>query len=369
MLICVGGLFGVIFGFKAIRGHMIAHAIAAQPHIFTVSTMTVAASAWQPKITAIGSTRAIEGVNVTTELAGLVQKIYFKPGATVQKGEVLVQLNADPDIDALHSLEANAELAKITYDRDKAQYAIHAVSKATLDNDVGNLKSLDAQVAEQAATVAKKTIRAPFAGRLGISAVNLGEYLNTGATVVTLQTLNPIWVDFYLPQQDLAKIKVGIPVTVTTDGYPGKTFTGKITTINPIVETGTRNVEVEATIDNPTSELIPGMFTQVAFDTGAAQNFLTLPQTAVNFNSYGDIVYIVTQDGVDKNGKPILIANQKFVVTGDTRGEQVAILQGLKAGETVVTAGQLKLKNGSQVAVNNSVQMPDSPTPNTPDGH
>ena len=370
MLIFVSVLFGCIFAYKMFTSIMIKMYIAAnQSPVISVSAMEASYSSWQPQLSATGSLRAIRGVNVTTELAGMVQGIYFTPGSSVKEQTLLVQLNAVSDNALLHSLEANAELAKVTYLRDKAQYAAQAVSKQTVDADAANLKSLLAQVAQQAATVAKKTIRAPFAGRLGISTVNPGQYVNPGDMIVTLQTLDPIYIDFYLPQQSLAAIKVGQPVKVRTDAFPGKDFSGQITTVNPAVDTSTRNVEVEATLNNPTMELTPGMFAQVVVDTAEAKPQLTLPMTAISFNPYGQLVYLIEESGQDKKGEPILTVHQAFVITGETRGDQVAILQGIKAGDKVVTSGQLKLKNGSLVAINNSIVPANNPNPSAPDDH
>ncbi|HEX4044894.1 MAG TPA: efflux RND transporter periplasmic adaptor subunit [Gammaproteobacteria bacterium] len=374
MLICVGILFGSIFMYHGFMSWKMKQFFAKQqaPTV-TVSTITAQLADWQPLLSATGSLRAIRGVNVTTELAGMVQTIYFTPGSSVKKGTVLVQLNADTDIAQLRSLEANAELALITYKRDKAQYAVRAVSKATLDTDAANLKSLRAQVAEQAATVAKKTIKAPFNGRLGICNVNPGQFINPGDNVVSLQTLNPIYVDFYMPQQALAQLRVGQRVTVNSDTFPGKVFTGKITTINPAVDTNTRNVEVEATIDNPTFALTPGMFAAVKVDVGKPKPYLTLPQAAISYNSYGDIVYIVrplpeNQQPAKKEGQPLaMAAHQTFVVTGETRGDQVSVLKGIKPGDVVITSGQLKLKNGSPIIVNNTVQPANNPAPTVTD--
>jgi len=364
MLICVGILFGSIFLYKEFVSFMIKRFMASnKTPTVTVSAMKAEYSLWQPKITASGSLRAIRGVNVTTEIAGMVKTIYFTPGAFVKEGDILVQLNADSDIASLHSLEAKAELAKITYLRDKAQYAIQAVSKQVLDTDADQLKSAIAQVAEQAAIVAKKTIRAPFSGRLGVSQVNLGQYMNPGDVVAMLQTLDPIWADFFVPQQVLGQLKVGLTVLVTTDSFPGKTFTGKITTINPAVDSATRNVEVEATVANPTFELAPGMFATVNIDTGSPQRYLTLPLTAISFNPYGELIFVVRETGKDSKGQPVLTATQTFVTTGATRGDQVAIVNGLKEGETVVTSGQLKLKNGNPVAIDNSIPVPNNPAP------
>jgi membrane fusion protein, multidrug efflux system len=298
-----------------------------------------------------------------------VQKISFTPGADVEAGQVLAQLNADDDIALLHSLQANMELSKITYTRDKAQFKAEGVSKQIVDNDAANLASLTAQVAQQAAIVAKKTIVAPFAGRLGINLINLGQYLNPGDSVTMLQTLDPIYADFYVPQQELGRMKTGQKVIATVDAMPGRQFFGKVTTINPGVDAASRNVLVEATIDNPEKELAPGMFANVEVDTGAPVDYVTVAQTVVFYNPYGDIVYVVTEKGKDKDDKPILIANQRFVKTGETRGEQVAITEGLKDGETVVTSGQLKLKNGSQIEVNNKIVPSDSATPDLTNDH
>ncbi|VVC77048.1 Multidrug resistance protein MdtA [Aquicella siphonis] len=346
-----------IFGWKLFTSFMTKRYMAKmQAPAVTVSTMKVQSSPWQSRLKGVGTLTAIVGVNVTTELAGMVQKIYFTPGATVTEGTVLVQLNADAEIGQLHSLQAQTELAKITYQRDKAQYAVRAVSKQQVDTDEWNLKNLQGQTAQQAATVAKKTLRAPFSGRLGISQVNPGQYLNVGDTVTSLQTLNPIYIDFYLPQQAVSQLKVGQNVIVTTDSFKGKQFSGRITTIQPNVDTNTRNVEVEATLDNPKLELLPGMYASVDVTVGEPKTFLTLPQSAITFNPYGDIVYVVKKEGNDDKNEPLLIARQVFVTTGETRGDQIQVLAGLKEGDEVVTSGQLKLKNNSRISVNNSVQ-------------
>lgn len=370
MLLVLGILFGGIFaykGFMVIMRNM--YFAANKTPTVTVSTATASYVPWQPKLKAVGSLRAITGVNVTTELAGLITKIYFTPGSVVEQGTLLLQLDADTEIGQLQSLRAQAELAKITYERDKKQYAVNAISKQQLDSDLFNLQNLEGQVASQAATVDKKTIRAPFTGRLGIRDVNLGQYLNTGDTVTTLQALSPIYADFYLPQQALSKLKVDQTVNILSDTFPGKVFTGKITTIMPLVDQSTRNVEVEATIDNPDLELTPGMYIAAEVITGADLDQLTLPITAVSFNSYGNIVYIVQKGETDKKGNPILTVKQSFVTVGETRGDQVTITDGLKEGQTVVTSGQLKLKNGSHIAINNSVEPNADPDPAVTNDH
>lgn len=368
MLIGVGILFGGIFLYKGFMTLMMKRYFATMKSpTVTVSTMKVGQTSWTNELKAAGSMRTVRGVNVTTSLAGQVQTIYFKPGSVVQQDTVLVQLNASVENAQLESLMANADLARINYERDTAQFKVHAVSKAQVDTDRDNLKSLRAQVAEQAAVVAKKTIRAPFTGKLGVSAINLGQYLNAGDKIVSLQTLDPIYADFYLPQQSLSAVHVGQKITMTSDAYPGKTFAGVITTIEPEVDSSTRNVEVEATCPNRDSTLVPGMFTTVVVDTGNPQEYLTLPQTAITYNPYGNVVYLVKEKGEDDNGKPVLVAKQVFVKTGETRGDQIMVIDGIDAGDTVVTSGQLKLKNGSHIVVNNTVQPANNPNPKLPD--
>jgi len=263
---------------------------------------------------------------------------------------------AEDDLAKLHSLKANAALARITYERDVRQLKAQAVSQQTVDTDEQNLKSIEAQVAQQQAQVDYKFIRAPFAGRLGIRQVDLGQYLAAGTTIVTLQSLDPIFVDFYLPQQALDQIKVGQTVEANVDTYPKQNFSGSITAINPKVDPNTRNVQVRATLKNPDHKLLPGMFATVDIDIGAPQLQVTLPQTAITYNPYGNTVYIVDDKGKDADGRPQLVARQTFVTTGATRGDQVAVLSGVKQGDVVVTSGQIKLHNGSPLAIDNSVK-------------
>lgn len=364
MLISLAILFGAIFAFKGFMSLMMGKYMqAAGVQIATVSTIKALYQPWQPTTTAVASLRAVRGVDVTTELAGMVQSIHFTPGGNVKKGELLVDLNAATDIAKLNSLKANEALAEVVYNRDKAQYAIKAVSKAVLDADEANVKNTKAQVAEQQATVDKKAIKAPFTGRLGVSQINPGQYLNPGDKIVTLQQLSPIYGDFYLPQQKLVEMVTGLAISLKTDTYPGQIFRGKITTISPQVDPDTRNVEIEATLGNEQQRLLPGMFGTATVNIGKPKQYLTLPISAVSFNPYGEIVFIVKQQGKDEQGKPKYIANQSFVTVGDTRGDQIAILTGLKDGDIVVTSGQLKLRNGSQVVINNTVMPSNNPNP------
>ena len=249
MLIGVGILFGLIFGFHAFKGLMIRKYIAsaAAPAV-TVSAMKATNEMWDPTITASGSIRAMEGVEVTTQISGMVSGIYFEPGAEVKQHQLLIQLNNTTELAQLHQFQAAAELARLTYARDQAQFEIQAVSQATIDTDVANLKSATAQVDQQQSILDKKSITAPFSGRLGVRLVNLGQFLNPGDAVVSLQRLDPIFVDFYLPQQQLAKTRVGQMVTLISDAFPDQVFKGKITTINPEVDNSSRNGLVQATI-------------------------------------------------------------------------------------------------------------------------
>jgi membrane fusion protein (multidrug efflux system) len=367
MIIMILGviLLVAVIGFVVYRGIMkqIAQGAAPPPPV-VVTAIKAAKQDWQPQLNAVGSLRALRGVDVTTEIAGLVWEIRFKSGDEVKEGAVLIQLNADSDLAQLASLKAAADLAQTTLARDRVQVAAEAISQAQVDNDEADLKSKRAQVAGQQATIDKKTIRAPFSGRLGITLVNPGQYLNPGDKVVTLQTLDPIFIDFNLPQQEISGVSVGQSVTVLSDAYLGQAFDGKVTAIDAKVDTATRNVQIEATVANPKRLLLPGMFARAAVDSGEKKSYLTLPQTAITYNPYGATVF-VTAEKKDAKGNPVVQAQQVFITPGPTRGDQVAILKGVSEGTTVVTSGQLKLKNGTPLRIDNAVQPlnDQSPTP------
>ena len=354
MLAVVVLLVGVIGGTKAVQiSKLIAQSKVPQPPV-VVTALTARYAQWQPEITAVGSAKAVRGVDVTTEVGGIVRSVSFKPGQEVAAGAVLVELNDDADVANLRSLQASADLAETTLKRDIAQRAADAVSPAQVDSDEADLKSKRAQVAQQAALVAKKIIRAPFAGRIGITSVNPGQYLNPGDKVASLMTVDPIYVDFNVPQDQLPALTMGQAVSITADGLPGETLEGSVTAIDSKVDQTTRNVTVEATIRNPRKQLLAGMFTHVALASGTLQHYLTIPQTAVAYNPYGTTVFIAATRK-DESGEEVLTAQQSFVKTGPTRGDQVAVLSGLKEGDVVITSGQLKLKNGSSVKVDNQV--------------
>jgi membrane fusion protein (multidrug efflux system) len=361
VVVIVGVLLGGLVGWHLLVGHFIKQALAhnAQP-LQTVTTMAAKYSDWQPEISAVGSVRAVRGVDITTEVAGLVRALDFRSGDDAKRGQTLVQLNADSDLASLHALEAAADLADTVYARDKVQFEAEAISKAQLDADAADVKNRRAQAAAQAAVLAKKTLRAPFDGRLGITTVNPGQYLNPGDKVVTLQALDPLYIDFRLPQQQLAQVRPGLAARLSTDTFPGETFSGKITAVDPRVDPASRNFQAEATIANPGHRLLPGMFARVAVVSGDVKHYLTLPQTAITYNPYGSTVFLAVKDAKGK-----LTAQQTFVTTGPTRGDQVAILKGLNAGDEVVTSGQLKLKNGTPLDLSTASSPKDdaNPTP------
>src|ERR1700733_9371176 len=367
MLVAVGVVLGAIFGFQLFKGIMIKRFMSALSNPSqTVSTAKAGYGAWQPSIEAIGSLRAVKGADLSLEVSGVVDSISFNSGDDVEQGALLLKLRSDDDAAKLESLQATAELNQITYDRDQKQFKLQAVSQATLDTDEANLKNAKAQVAEQQAVLDKKSLRAPFAGHLGIRAVDLGQYLGAGTVIVTLQALDPVFVDFFVPQQSMDQIRLDQTVTVKIDAYKDQSFTGKITAVNPRVDASSRNVQIRATLGNADHKLIPGMYATIDIATGVPKNYLTLPQTAITYNPYGDTVVIVDRKADGADGKPQLFARQSFVTTGPTRGDQVAVLKGINDGDEIVTAGQLKLRNGSPILIDNSITPTADAAPNVP---
>ena len=340
MLIVVVLLLGLVFGWQSILagfGKKFMAAAATAPQ--TVSTITAAASSWQPFVQSTGTLRAVRGADLSAQASGVVDEIAFDSGNEVPAGKVLLRLKPNDDYAKLAQLQAAAELADLSYKRDLEQFAVQAVSQAVIDTDAATLKSDRAQVAAQVAVIDEKIVKAPFAGRLGIRQVDIGQYLTSGTTVVTLQALDPILVDFYVPQQALAQLKIGLPVAATVDTYPKQAFTGAIEAINSKVDNSSRNVQVRASLRNPQRLLVPGMFANVRIDSGEQSDAITLPLTVVTYNPFGDTVFIVEKDGLDKDGKPRMVVRQRFVKLGATRGDQIAVQSGLKAGEVVVERG------------------------------
>ena len=364
MLICLGILFGGIFSYQAFKARMMKKFMSGGQQKQTVSTYIAAMQEWRPQFIAVGSLTAVLGADLAPEVNGIVKQIYFRSGKDVKKGTLLLELNADSDSARLESLKAMEDLAGKTLTRDREQFKVQAVSQATIDTDMANLKSMQAQVAEQQALLDKKFIKAPYEGRLGIRMVDLGQYISPGQKIVTLQALDPIFIDFFLPQKDISRVKVGQKISVKVDAFPDKDFMGEISTINPKVDESTRNVLVRASIANPDKKLLPGMFATARVDIGDKQNYITLPQTGISYNPYGNYVYVITEKGKDAKGKPEFKVKQRFVTTGDTRGDQIAVINGIKVGETVVIAGQNKLKNDTPIIINNSIKLSDEAAPN-----
>ncbi len=367
MLLIVAAVFGGIYGFQLFRNKMITQSIKGHgmpPQ--AVSTIVAQPTSWQPDVEVVGNLRASVGANLAAEVGGIVTAIHIESGKSAQAGQLLVQLNTGPLQAQLEQLKAAAALAEQTYKRDQAQLKAEAISQAAVDIDAANLKSARAQIAALQATIAQRSIRAPFAGRLGIRLIDLGQYVAAGAPLVSLQKLDPMFLDFNVPQSQLALLRLGEKIAVQTNARPGQIFTGEITAIEPQIDTATRNVKVRAAIPNPRGQLLPGMFATARISNGVARQYVTLPNAAIAYNPYGSTVFIVL-DKQGADGKPGLVVEQRVVTTGATRGDQVAVLSGLKGGETVVTAGQLKLHNDGPVFVNNSVQPSNNPNPQVSD--
>lgn len=365
MLFSVFVLLGLIVGFNQLKTFMFNRFMAGmgvQPA--TVTTIVVEKQEWQPKMTSVGNVRAFRGVDLSTEVGGLVARVPIKSGMDVNEGDLLIKLNDSADVAQLNSLKAMADLAKVINERDKAQLAIQAISKNVFDTSTADMKAKRAQVDQQTALVAKKNLKAPFSGRVGIVTINPGQYVNPGDKLLTLQTIDPIYVDFTLPQSSAGIIQAGQTIELQTDAFKDLVFLGKITAVSPKVELNTRNIQIEAQISNPEKKLLPGMFANVNINLGDRVELLTLPQTAVTYNPYGSTVFIAKKtDRLDKKGIPVMEAQQVFVTPGLTRGDQIAIVKGLEPGMTVITSGQLKLKNGTPLIINNSVLPANLPNP------
>ncbi len=357
----------------------------------TITAMKVESLEWQPQLSAVGSIVPVRGVDVTTEIAGLVRDVHFKSGDEVKKGQLLVQLNDDSEVAQLHSLQAAADLAVTVLNRDKLQLSVQAIAQAQVDADEADLKSKRALVEQQKATIVKKAIRAPFSGQIGITTVNPGQYLNPGDKIVSLEQIDPIYVNFTVPQKQAANVSMKQKINATTDAFAGTDFPGAVTSLDPKIDTATRNVALQATLSNPKHQLLPGMFANVKVDQGDKTKYLTLPQTAITYNPYGSTIFIVRQDVGDDKDKacdkkddkkdakkddkaapadtgPKLFARQVFVTTGPTRGDQVAVMTGIKDGDMVATSGQLKLKNCTWVVIDNKVTPKNDVNP-TPQEH
>lgn len=321
----------------------------------TVTTAQVRSDTWPSVLTAVGSLDAVQGVTVSAELPGKVVKIAFTPGRAVKQGDLLVQQDTTSERAQLRSAQATMELARLNLQRAEELLPEKVITRSSYDATDAEYKQAEAQIEALMATIDKKNVRAPFAGRLGIRLINLGQILNDGDPIVSLQSMDPIYVNFHLPQRDLASIHRGLAVNITSDAHPDAQLTGTITAVNPQVDSATRNIRVQATVANADEQLRPGMFVNVAVMLPEPQNVLTLPATSVLYAPYSDSVFVVeetpAQDGKEKG----LVLRQQFVRLGKKRGDYIAVLSGLKEGETVVSTGVFKFRNGQAVVVDNKL--------------
>ena len=347
-------VFGAIFGWKAFVSYQNAQSRAtARPPAVVVSATTVTTDRWQARVSSIGSLSAIQGVEISSEVPGTVAAISFESGLQAKAGDLLVRLDATAEFAELRSLQAQLELARLDYERSQGLLRSTALSQAQLDRAKSVMDSLQAQVEEQGAFIARKSIRAPFSGELGIRMINLGEYISPGTEIVTLQSLDPIFANFTLPERFLQQLAVGQKVQLEVAAYAEEDFAGEVTAISPKVLESTRNVSLQATLKNADHRLRPGMFARVYVLTGGSDPVLTVPRTAITFYPYGDSVFVVDKTADD------LRVERRQVATGRIREGRVEITSGLGAGEQIVSAGQLKLRSGQRVEIDNSIVLPD----------
>jgi membrane fusion protein (multidrug efflux system) len=345
---------------KAIAQHS-----SFQPPPEAVTTIVARQEQWPANLAAIGTATAVHGVTVSADLPGIVEQIHFDSGKAVREGAVLVQLDTREERAQLASAEAQQKLSRINFDRVSGLLAKGVISQADYDKSAAENTQSQARVGEIRATIGRKTIRAPFSGVLGLRQVNLGQYLAGGAPIVSLQSLDPIYVNFSVPQQEGVRMRVGGTVRVASEGSAGvaqSEFTGKITALDSVVNEATRNIQVQATLANPEGKLKPGMFVQTQVELPATEAVIALPASAINYAPYGDSVFIVA-DLKGPDGKSYRGVRQQIVKLGAGRGDQIAVTSGLQKGEEVVTSGVFKLRNGAPVQVNNKVQPGNNPAP------
>jgi membrane fusion protein, multidrug efflux system len=344
----------------------IAQNASFQPPPEAVTTLVAQPESWPSTLSAIGTIAAVQGVTVSADLPGTVARVAFESGRAVRKGDVLAELDTRQERAQLAAIGAQQELARINYNRLKGLLADRVISQAEFDRAAADQKETDARLGEVHATIERKTIRAPFNGVLGIRLVNLGQYLAAGDAVVPLQSLHPIYVNFGLPQQDVGQIRVGHRVQVTARDLAGAEFSGRVTAIDSIVDAATRNVQVQATLPNTAGQLRAGMFVQTELMLGASRSVMAVPASAINYAPFGDSVFIVA-DLKGQKGETYRGVRQQFVKLGGSRGDQVAIVSGVSAGDEIVTSGVFKLRNGAAVVVNNKVQPSNKRAPKPED--
>jgi membrane fusion protein (multidrug efflux system) len=363
MTIFIAGLgFVKLRQFQAMAGEF----AAMQPPPDAVTTITTAQEVWPATLNAIGTVAAVQGVTVSADLPGVVERIAFDSGRRVEKGDILVQLDTRQEQAQLAGAESQLQLARLNFERMQGLVQQDAVSRAEYDAAAAAHTQAEARLREIRATIERKTIRAPFAGVLGIRQVNLGQYLAGGDPVVPLQSVDPVFVNFGVPQQDANQVRVGRRVRITVGELGDDEFAGRVSALDSVVDQTTRNVQVQATLANPGGTLRPGMFVQAQVILGASRPVVALPASAINYAPYGDSVFVVT-DMKSPQGQAYRGVRQQVVKLGPARGDQVAVLSGLNPGEEVVTSGAFKLRNGAAVQVNNKVQPANSPAPKPED--
>jgi len=370
MILMLAVMAAVLGGLGFLKYRQVEIAIAEgasfQPPPTAVTTVVAQQATWPSTLSVIGSAAAIQGVTVGADLPGTVDKIHFESGQWVKEGDVLVELDTRQEQAQLASMEAQRDLAEINYGRAQQLLKEGVIARSEYDNAAAQQKATRAQVGDIQAAIARKTIRAPFSGVLGIRQISLGQYLAAGQAIVSLQSLNPIYVNFGVPQQNTAKMELGHVVRVTNTDLRGVEFSGRITALDSVISEQTRNIQVQATLANKGNLLRPGMYVQVELPVGEARQVIPLPASAVNYAPYGDSVFVVT-DMKDPKGKSYRGVRQQVIKIEGSRGDQVAVVSGLNPGDEVVSAGAFKLRNGAAVEINNSVKPENSPSPKPED--
>jgi membrane fusion protein (multidrug efflux system) len=369
MIVMLAVTLGIVAALGFVKFKQIQTAIAQgaayQPPPEAVTTIVAAREEWPSTLTAIGTVAAVRGVTVSADLPGVVDRIAFDSGLAVREGDVLAVLDTRQERAQLAAAEAQLDLARVNFDRIRGLLDERVVSRAEFDRATADERQSKARVGEISAAIERKTIHAPFSGVLGLRHVNLGQYLSGGDAIVSLQSLNPIYVNFGVPQQAMAQVRAGRTVRVTADdraGAAGTALRGQITAIDSVVDESTRNVQAQATLANAEGRLRPGMFVQAEVVVGAASAVISLPASAISYAPYGDSVFVVS-DLKDPGGRTYRGVRQQFVKLGAARGDQIAVISGVKAGDEVVTSGVFKLRNGAAVHINNTVRPGNNPAP------
>jgi membrane fusion protein (multidrug efflux system) len=368
MIVVLLLMAGLIGGLGFVKYRQVESAIAAgasfQMPATSVTTVVAKKETWPSTLSVIGTAAAVQGVTVSADLPGTVDKIHFESGQAVHEGDILVELDIRQERAQLANIEAQRDLAHVQYGRSEELSKAGVISKSEYDNAASQQKATEAQVNEVKAAIARKTIHAPFTGVLGIRQISLGQYLAAGQSIVSLQSINPIYVNFGVPQQDTPKMKIGRSVRVTTADLPGVKFNGRITALDSVINEQTRNIQIQGTLENPGGKLRPGMFLEVELPLGESRDVIPLPASAINYAPSGDSVFVVGDMKDEKTGKTYKGVRQQIVKIDGSKGDQVAIISGLNPGDEVVSAGAFRLRNAAPVEVNNSVQPSNNPKPN-----